>query len=258
MQRFLTVLVVVALAGGCFVKKSTHRKALDHIKTLEHQLLDANQQVADREQRIKALEDDLRRLGDAGNLSAEELARLRGEKDATESELAVLRQQRDAQEQRLAAYRDLQQRFKELVASGALEIVFRNGQMTLKLPSGVLFPSGSADLSRDGKTTLAQVTEVLMPLSNRRFLVAGHTDNVPIKTKKFKNNWYLSTARAVSVVEFMSGAGFPADKLAASGYADKDPVGDNNDSAGRELNRRIEIILVPDLSELPQLTEEPQ
>jgi chemotaxis protein MotB len=101
------------------------------------------------------------------------------------------------------------------------------------------------------------VTEALMAFKDRRFLIAGHTDNVPIKTRKFKNNWYLSTARAVSVLEFMIDAGFPSKGLAAAGYADKDPVGDNATPEGKELNRRIEIILVPDLSELPQLAEEP-
>jgi chemotaxis protein MotB len=256
--RFLLILVVCA---GC-VKKSTHQKALQHIKELESQLDTANGQIKDDEKRIAQLEDDIRKLDEAltsgKKLSDEELARIRGEKEASEKELLELRAKREADQKRLAAYQELQKRFKKLVDSGALEVAFRNGQMTLKLPSGVLFASGSADLSDAGEETIGKVTAVLMEFKDRRFLIAGHTDNVPIKTKKFKNNWYLSSARAVSVLEYMITSGFPAGQLAAAGYADKDPVGDNGTADGRELNRRIEIIIVPDLSELPQLSEEPE
>jgi len=258
-------LLALPLLAGCGVKTSTHRKALDQIKLLEGQLSDATTRNDDQSRRITVLEADLTRvkadvdkLASGKHLTEEEVSRLRGEKQASDDELRQLREQRDAQERRLAAYRDLQSRFKQLVATGALEVQLRNGQMTLKLPSGVLFPSGAADLSKEGRATLAKVTEVLMAFKDRRFLVAGHTDNVPISTKKFKNNWFLSSARAVSVVEFMIGAGFPEDRLAAAGYADEDPVGDNGTAQGRELNRRIEIILVPDLTELPSLATEPQ
>ena len=262
-MRSIVFIVVFGLVAGCGVKKGTHQKALDQIKLLEGQLAESEKQRADRDERIKLLEGDLSEvkaqleaLASGRKLTEEELAKIRDEKAATEAELVELRKQRDAAEKRLSAYRELQDRFKKLVDSGALEVQFRNGQMTLKLPSGVLFPSAEADLSRDGKKTLAQVTEALMAFKDRRFLIAGHTDTVPIKTRKFKNNWYLSTARAVSVIEFMIDAGFPADKLAAAGYADKDPVGDNTTKEGQEQNRRIEIILVPDLSELPSMDDE--
>ncbi len=263
-MRSLPILLSLALAGGC-VKKSTHQKALDQIKSLEGQLAESQKESHGRGDQITTLEDEIRKLEEqiAGlssgkTMTEEELAKMREQLGATETELAQLREQRDAAEKRLAAYRDLQKRFKSLVDSGALEIAFRNGQMTLKLPSGVLFASGAAELSKAGKETIASVTEALMAFKDRRFLVAGHTDNVPIKTKQFRDNWYLSTSRAVSVLEFMISSGFPADKLAAAGYADKDPVGDNATDDGKEQNRRIEIILVPDLSELPQLTDEPE
>ncbi len=258
-MRSLPILLSLALAGGC-VKKSTHQKALDQIKTLEGQLADAQKDAKDKGDRITSLEDEIQRMqGEVDRLTAEEqeLFKLRDQLGATQTELDQLRTQRDAAEKRLEAYRELQKRFKSLVDSGTLEIAFRNGQMTLKLPSGVLFASGSADLGQAGKDTITAVTEALMAFQDRRFMIAGHTDNVPIKSKKFRDNWFLSTARAVSVLEYMITAGFPADKLAAAGYADKDPVGDNTTDEGKEQNRRIEIILVPDLSELPQLTGEP-
>jgi chemotaxis protein MotB len=120
-----------------------------------------------------------------------------------------------------------------------------------------LFASGKADLSKQGKGALGEVTDVLVEFKDRRFMIAGHTDDVKIKTRKFKNNWDLSTARAISVVQFMIDAGFAAENLAAAGYGEFDPVAPNDTTDGRQLNRRIEIVLVPDLSELPTLTEEP-
>jgi chemotaxis protein MotB len=127
----------------------------------------------------------------------------------------------------------------------------------IKMPSGVLFASAAAELSEGGKTALTEVLDILLQFKDRRFQVAGHTDNLPIRSRKFKNNWYLSTARALSVVEFMIEAGFDPRNLAATGYGAFDPIGDNATEEGRALNRRIEIILVPDLSELPNLTADP-
>ncbi len=143
-----------------------------------------------------------------------------------------------------------------MVDTGRLQVLFRNGQMVLKLPSGILFASGSAELSEAGLTALAEVTTALEEFKGRRFMIAGHTDNVPIKDRNFKSNWHLSTARAVSVVRFMVDVGFPAKNLAASGYGEFDPIAANDTPANKELNRRIEIILVPNLEELPSLTGE--
>lgn len=250
--------LVLALNSGCLVKKSTYDKALAHVSDLEGQLAEEQKQRLDREGRIKGLEGDLDKLrgeyDSTSKLSEEELRKIKGEKEATESELTELRKQRDAQEQRLAAYRQLQDRFRSLVDSGKLQIGFRNGQMVVKLPSSILFPSGSDQLSSAGQAALTEVTTILLEFKDRRFLIAGHTDNVPIKTRQFRNNWVLSTARAVTMVEFMVAHGMPPTNVAAAGYGETDPVAPNDTDASRELNRRIEIILVPNLSELPQLT----
>src|SRR6185295_19031253 len=91
-----------------------------------------------------------------------ELGKVKGEKDATEKELAELRRQKEAAEKRIAAYKALQDKFRALVDTGKLQVVFRNGQITLKLPSGILFPSASAELSKDGQKALADVVKILM------------------------------------------------------------------------------------------------
>lgn len=252
--------IAAATTSGC-VKQSTYDAALDENKRLQGELSDAQKKQADTEKslgdKIKELEGQLGNLDETTKSKEAELGKVQGEKAATEKELEELRHQKEAAEKRIAAYKALQDKFRALVDTGKLQVVFRNGQMTLKLPSGILFPSGSADLSKGGQGALADVVKILLEFKDRRFMVAGHTDDQPIKTREFPNNWYLSTARANSVVQFMIKQGFPAKALGAAGYGEFDPVADNKTEPGREQNRRIEIILVPNLEELPSLTGAP-
>ncbi len=251
-----SVLLALLLAG-C-VKQSTYDKALADNKRLQGELDDSKKKQAETEKtlgdKIKELQSQLGQLDESTRSKEAELGKVKGEKAATEQELAELRRQKEAAEKRIAAYKALQDKFRALVDTGKLQVVFRNGQMTLKLPSGILFPSGSSELTKEGQTALADVVKILIQFKDRRFVVAGHTDNEPIKTAEFKNNWYLSTARANSVVQFMIKQQFPAKNLAAAGYGEFDPVAPNTTETGREQNRRIEIILVPNLEELPSLT----
>ena len=84
----------------------------------------------------------------------------------------------------------------------------------------------------------------------RHFQVAGDTDNVPIQTARFPSNWELSTARAVEVVRFLVARGMHADMLSAAGFGEFDPVLSNDTAEGRTTNRRIEIVLQPNVDEL--------
>jgi chemotaxis protein MotB len=87
----------------------------------------------------------------------------------------------------------------------------------------------------------------------RRFIVAGHTDNVPVATDQFANNWELSTARAVKVTSALIRGGLRPEQLVAAGASEYDPVARNTSEAGRQKNRRIEIILEPRLQPIPGL-----
>jgi chemotaxis protein MotB len=240
-------LALALAAGGCGVKKETHQKVLDELTATQGEL----EATRTERNRLKTENDALaEKLG----LSDKERGKLVKDREATEAELTELRKQREAAEKRLAAFRELKQRFAKLVDTGKLKVVFRKGQMILELPSGILFPSGQAELTPAGQTALSEVLNVLAEFKDRRFAIAGHTDTDPIKSKKFKSNWELSTARALTVVQFMIKAGFPATNVSAVGFGEFDPVAANDSEANKQLNRRIEIILVPDLSELPTLT----
>lgn len=253
--------IALSMTLSCGVKKEVHQKALDELAATQGELDKTKKERDALAEQNRELEGDLTTTrGERDNLSKaekEKAARLRkllAESKDAEKELLALRKRQADQEKRLAAFRDLTNRFQKLVDTGKLSVAFRNGQMVLKLPSGVLFASGKGDLSKGGQEALLEILDILRAFKDRRFLVAGHTDNVPIRSRRFKSNWHLSTARAVSVVQFMIDVGFPAKNVGAAGYGEFDPVAANDTKENKQLNRRIEIILVPDLSELPNLT----
>ena len=118
-----------------------------------------------------------------------------------------------------------------------------------------MFESGRTDVKPDGKAALARVAQALATVPDRDFLVAGHTDNVPIHTELFPSNWELSTARAVEVVKLLVDKGVKPEVLAAAGYGQFDPVAANDSPEHRAQNRRIEIVLQPNLADLPPLDD---
>src|SRR6185369_1749376 len=111
------------------------------------------------------------------------------------------------------------------------------------------------DIKDDGRAALTEVAEALKTVTGRRFQVAGHTDTLPIKNKEFPSNWELSTARAVAVVKLLVEKGVKSDVLSAAGYAEFDPAASNANDKGRMKNRRIEIVIVPNIEELVKMPE---
>ena len=180
--------------------------------------------------------------------AAEVASNLKG----SQSELDALRAERAENEKRLDAFRALTASFQKMIDSGKLQVTMRHGRMIVKLPAEILFASGSADVSKGGQAALAEVAGILKGMPERRFMIAGHTDNVPVGPPSvFKNNLQLSTARAETVTEQLIAAGMNPAHLSAAGYSEYEPAGENRTEAGRRENRRIEIVLLPNLAEIP-------
>ena len=187
------------------------------------------------------------------------IAAMEGNLEATRSELETLRAQREQTAKRLAAFRELSKKLKKMIDAGQLDVEVRDGRMLVKLPAEVLFSSGSADLSREGELAMMEVAIVLRQLKDRRFMVVGHTDSRPLEAKpdaRFRDNWELSTARAVTVTKFLIEARLDPENLLAAGHGAFDPVGNNKTKAGRQENRRIEIVMLPNIEELPPILDE--
>lgn len=122
-------------------------------------------------------------------------------------------------------------------------------KLTVTIPDRILFPSGQATLTPDGERIIAKVGVILAKVAGQRLLIEGHTDNVPIGatlSMRFPSNWELSSARAAEVVKYLiTHAHLSSQQLSAVGRADTSPVASNATEEGRQLNRRIEIIVLP-------------
>jgi chemotaxis protein MotB len=165
--------------------------------------------------------------------------------------LRELDRQKQAADQRALTYQGLVQKLQAMISAGDLDVVIRQGRMLIVMPTDVLFDSGRTVIKPQGRTTLAAVARALTGVRERRFTVVGHTDDVPIHTARFRSNWDLSAARAVEVVLFLVESGLPPGKVAAAGHAEFEPVTANDSSEHRASNRRVEIELEPNLTELP-------
>ena len=135
-----------------------------------------------------------------------------------------------------------------------LYVYIKDGNVYVSLEEKLLFKSGSDVVDIKGKEALKSLAMVLNNTADITVMIEGHTDNVPIKTKLFKDNWDLSTARATNILRLLTkDYGFDPIRITASGRGEFHPIKSNNTLAGRAANRRTEVILSPDLKEIYQL-----
>jgi chemotaxis protein MotB len=227
------------------------RDRIDQLTRMSDNLEQENKQLKQRLDALtlenKGLGDQLRQMGinvEGSKKSNQELNK----------QLEELRAKERQAQARLQTFRNMLERFKAMIASGKLRVRIERGRMVVELSENILFDSGKADLKKEGQTALAEVAGVLSSITDRDFQIAGHTDNVPIKSGRFPSNWELSTARALTVAHFLAKQGVPEGRLSAAGYAESQPVASNDTPEGRAQNRRIEIVLMPNLDELPDLS----
>jgi chemotaxis protein MotB len=132
-----------------------------------------------------------------------------------------------------------------------LSISERDGNIYVLLEEKLLFKSGSAVVDAKGKEALKTLANVLNSTPDITVMVEGHTDDVAIRSNLYKDNWDLSVARATAIVRIVSDEyGFNPIRITASGKGKFHPVQSNENEVGRAANRRTEIILTPNMSEL--------
>lgn len=140
---------------------------------------------------------------------------------------------------------DLLQR--ELANSGLEATVVINLEergLVIRFADSVLFDLGKADIKPAGRDTLESIGGVLAEIPNH-VRVEGHTDDLPIMTAAFPSNWELSTTRATNVLRYLiDAAGIQASRLSAAGYGEYRPVAPNDSPENRQLNRRVDVVLL--------------
>jgi chemotaxis protein MotB len=135
-----------------------------------------------------------------------------------------------------------------------LYVYVKDGKVYVSLEEKLLFKSGSDVVDPKGAEALKSLAIVLNTTRDINVMIEGHTDNVPIKTRLFKDNWDLSTARATSILRILTNDdGFDSNRITASGRGEFHPIKTNDTPDGRAGNRRTEIILSPDLNEIYKL-----
>jgi len=134
------------------------------------------------------------------------------------------------------------QAIAEQISKSVANVEEREGEVIVRFPGKFAFPSGTESLTSEFLIALNNLAAVIKK-SKGEIIIAGHTDDRPIKTDRFRSNWDLSTARANSVVQYLlEFTDVDQSRLATMGYADSRPLAANDTEENRALNRRVEVI----------------
>lgn len=247
-MKFLTIIITslsLVVLSAC-VSSSKYDEAVAEMEQMRKSLGSTQEELAASQQELTT--------------SQKELTTSQKELIASQAELATLRKIEAETKRRNEIYAQFVNRLQSMIDGGQLTVSIDAGRIVINLPNNVLFNSGSASLNSEGQQAMAQIGEVLSQFSDRRFQIEGHTDNVPIKSARYPSNWELSTARALAVVHLLIEIGVTPENVSAAGFGEFRPRADNETEEGKQLNRRIEIVMLPNLdilsSELPKVTSE--
>ena len=208
------------------------------------------------QENLQKKEDLLRQLEQNLDTKKASLDELTFELDKRNARLAELEKILDAQKK---IVQDLKSKVSEALLgfeNNGLTVTMKNGKVYVSLDEKLLFKSASWDIDANGKNALKKLAGVLEKNQDIQVMIEGHTDNIPYNpgNSQLKDNWDLSVKRATTVIRvLLEGSTIDAKRLTASGRSQYLPVDERNTDDARQKNRRTEIILTPDLTELYNL-----
>ena len=271
MKRIIFALCLLIAVTSCVSKKkyvvaeNGRLAALSRERVLNRNLGQQKDEIAKLKQQITDLMSDTTRLGQAirdyrkslySNLSEQEklnmLLKEKMEKLAErEATINKLQAEVDAQNARLQSLLNSVKDALLGFSSDELTVTEKTGKIYVAMSDKLLFESGSAQVNKQGKEALGKLAEVLKKQHDIDVFIEGHTDNKPIKTVQFKDNWDLSVVRATSVVRILTkDYGVNPLQILPCGRGEFMPVDNNESVEGRAHNRRTEIIMAPKLDKL--------
>jgi len=284
--KSVVLLMAVAVLGSCVGKKkfvaseNGRLSAEEQVRALtatvdarDSKIAGLETTIAGLERRVAGLQSDTARLGK----NIREMQKLLTSNMSQREQMdAMLKSQRETLAERERTINDLKtiiQRQNDMVngmlkqvtdaltgfSSDELTVEMRDGKVYIAMSDKLLFRSGSADVEKRGKEALAMLAEVLTSQPEIDIFIEGHTDNVPIRTARFTDNWDLSVLRSTSVVRILT-VEYKVNptQIIPSGRSQYFPNADNSTTEGRAKNRRTEIILSPKLDKLFQMLNEYQ
>ena len=222
-NRIIGAIATALLLAACGVSK-------DEFAAAQKDAANAKKQYQDEAAKSAALE--------------KKVTDLQAQNTALTQSTTQLTEEKGQLEAKSKQYEELTSSLNQQIQSGQVEISELRGKMTVKLKDKVVFPSGSATINKQGRDALDAVAKAFQGLQGKTVIVAGYTDNVPVAAKgPVKDNWDLSTERAVSVVRYLQSKGVDPKMLGAAGFSEYRPLAANTTPDGRSQNRRIEIAL---------------
>lgn len=233
--------------------ESNYKRIIDASSTSAAELMTM---LKDLEKKLQQKEEELDKKEALNNRNVAANEKLAAELKIIEKELQ-LREVKVKELQRLISQKDSATNRLKLILTESLmpykslglAVHQESGKVYVSLEESLLFQSGRTDVDKAGREALVKLCETLQKETDFDIMVEGHTDNVPIKTAKFDDNWDLSVLRATSVLRIMISEGkISPSRIIPAGRGEFQPVDGADTKEARSKNRRIEIILTPDLA----------
>ena len=270
---------LMALAFGLMMTSCASKKDLVNCQTenksLSEKLQDAREDLAGKNARISALEEQQRGMQQALAAAEAKYAKLQ---ESLDKSLTNASQNNISIEKLVDQINESNQYIRHLVEvkskSDSLNMVLTNnltrslskeelkevdvqvlkGVVYISLADNMLYKSGSYEINSRAAETLSKIAKIIKDYKDYDVLIEGNTDNVPIKKTNIRNNWDLSTLRASSVVQALQNDyGVDPKRLTAGGRGEYNPVASNDTELGKQRNRRTQIIITPKLDEFMDL-----
>lgn len=141
---------------------------------------------------------------------------------------------------------ELEKQLQNEIEKGEIRLKRYHDKLIINIDDKISFASGSADLKPEILPALDKIKKILSDYPEYQIVVEGHTDNIPIKTQKFRSNWQLSTERALSVLDYLlAKTKIDPRRFSAAGFAEHSPIMPNDTAENRSLNRRVDIVVIP-------------
>lgn len=205
------------------LKEELKNEREKHIDELNRLRKDYEKQIAELKERIENLD---RELADLKRLS-----------DSQKRELERMSEQS----------RELEKQLEEEIRLGQIRLKKFHDKLIINIDDKISFNSGSSKLKKSVLVALGKISGILLKYPENRIVIEGHTDNVPISNRRFRDNWQLSTERALSVLAYIlkKNPGLEKSRFSAAGYGEFHPIVPNDSKKNKALNRRVDIVVIP-------------
>lgn len=255
---FVLAIIIIGFLSESCVSTSKFAASEARVDELQKDNFDTHAQLNASNAQMKNLNIAKKNLQNENEMTQNDLDALTTESNMTIADQAkqlntfhdIVQSQKDVLNKLKNSIADALMNYK----TDELSVYMKGGKVYVSLAEKLLFKSGSDVVDPKGKEALTTLANVLNTTKDITVTIEGHTDNIPIKTKQFEDNWDLSTARATSIVRILTiDNSFDPSRITASGRSQFHPLKPNATIEGRAGNRRTEVILSPDLNEIYNL-----